>query len=295
MQELILSIGLPACGKTTWAEEFIQRHTSFYNINRDDIRLMLQGRARYGKFTKTREALVSTVQFSTAKHALLAGQDVIISDTNLNPVYRKKWEAFALNFKEKHGVEVQYREKLFTDTPLGVCLERDKMREFPVGSNVITGMFEKYQDDFWPAPKYDHTLPDAYIFDVDGTVAHMHNRRPFQWDKVKEDLPKEDVIRILNTLSIGDDRVHLIGCSGRDGVCEQDTREWLTDNGVPYDAFFIRPPGSNEKDYVIKENIYNNHIKGKYNVLGVFDDRDQVVHLWRHLGLTTFQVNYGDF
>ena len=40
--------------------------------------------------------------------------------------------------------------------------------------------------------------------------------------------------------------------------------------------------------------IYN-HINGKYNVLGVFDDRDQVVSVWRSLGLTCFQVNWGNF
>ena len=30
-------------------------------------------------------------------------------------------------------------------------------------------------------------------------------------------------------------------------------------------------------------------------VLLVLDDRDQVAKMWRDMGLTCFQVNYGDF
>jgi len=120
----------------------------------------------------------------------------------------------------------------------------------------------------------------------------MHNRRPFQWDKVGDDLPKQDVINIINALAVDN---HIIVCSGRDGVCQQATMQWLHDNGVQYDNFFIRPKGDQRKDTLIKEEIYNNHIKGKFNVLGVIDDRDQVVHMWRHLGLTVLQVNYGNF
>ena len=31
------------------------------------------------------------------------------------------------------------------------------------------------------------------------------------------------------------------------------------------------------------------------NVLGVFEDRDRVVKMWRDLGITCFQVAEGDF
>jgi len=287
MTELIVTIGLPGSGKSTWADEFIKNNPNYFNVNRDDIRLMLQGRGRYNKFTKTREDVVTEVQLSTARSAIKNGKSVIISDTNLNPAIVKQWEQFA---KDR---DVDFHKKLFTDTPMGVCLDRDRLREFPVGSNVITGMFERYQDIYWPTPKYDASLPDAYIFDIDGTVAHMHNRRAYQWDKVKDDLPKQDVIQIINTLEEAGNV--MIACSGRDGICEQDTRDWLVDNSVHYSKFFIRPVSDSRKDYVIKEEIYNNNIKGNYNILGVFDDRDQVVHLWRHLGLTTFHVNYGNF
>ena len=286
-QEIILTIGLPASGKTTWALQFIKDNPEYYNVNRDDIRLMLQGRGRYNKFTKTREQLVSNIQFNTADFILEDGKSLIVSDTNLNPMVQQKWKDFA---KSRN---VPIVEKLFTDIPLGVILERDKLREFPVTGNIITGMFEKYQSTYWPKPAFDTSLPNAIIVDVDGTIAHMHNRRPYQWDKVIEDFPKMDIINIVNSLH--QNGVTVIICSGRDGVAYEDTKFWLDEHNVEYDHFYIRGTGDSRKDYVIKEEIYDEHIKGKYNIVSVFDDRDQVVWLWRHLGLTCLQVNYGNF
>ena len=36
-------------------------------------------------------------------------------------------------------------------------------------------------------------------------------------------------------------------------------------------------------------------IRDRWRVVGVFDDRQQVVRMWRALGLTVFQVAEGDF
>ena len=46
----------------------------------------------------------------------------------------------------------------------------------------------------------------------------------------------------------------------------------------------------------IKKEIVDEHIKGKYFVKFVLDDRDQVVDMWRkEMGYACLQVNYGDF
>jgi len=41
--------------------------------------------------------------------------------------------------------------------------------------------------------------------------------------------------------------------------------------------------------------IFDNHIAPKYNISYVLDDRDRVVDMWRSLGLTCFQVDWGNF
>ena len=50
------------------------------------------------------------------------------------------------------------------------------------------------------------------------------------------------------------------------------------------------------QDYEIKKEIYENEIKDKYDVKYVFEDRDQVVNMYRNeLWLTTLQVGNGNF
>jgi predicted kinase len=286
-QHLTLTIGLPASGKTTWAVEQLKKDPDLINLNRDDLRIMLQGRDRYAKFTKFREDLVTDMMMRAAEDALKAGKSVVISDTNLDPNRNVNW------LKLAQSCGVTYYEKNFTDVPYGVCIERDRMREFPVGQRVIEGMFNRYRDVWWPAPEELEGHPNAYIFDVDGTIAKMDGRSPFDWSKVMDDLPNTDIINVAKALKSSG--ALIIVCSGRDGSAERLTRKWMDEHGMPYDHFFIRTAGDSRKDYVIKEEIYRNHIEGWFNVRGVFDDRDQVVHLWRHLGLTCMQVNYGNF
>jgi hypothetical protein len=57
----------------------------------------------------------------------------------------------------------------------------------------------------------------------------------------------------------------------------------------------MRGNDDNRCDSIVKEEIYNEYIKDKYNVLAVFDDRDRVVDMWRRIGLPTYQVYYGSF
>lgn len=57
----------------------------------------------------------------------------------------------------------------------------------------------------------------------------------------------------------------------------------------------MRKDNDFRKDAVIKEEIYKTFIEPKYDVVAVFEDRDQCVESWRNLGLLCCQVWYGDF
>lgn len=52
----------------------------------------------------------------------------------------------------------------------------------------------------------------------------------------------------------------------------------------------MRQTGDLKKDGIIKQEIYEQYIKDKYNVKFILDDRNQVVEMFRSLGLTVFQV-----
>ncbi|MCK5020058.1 MAG: AAA family ATPase [Candidatus Peribacteraceae bacterium] len=292
MNTLYATLGIPASGKSTWAIEMMKKNREIININRDDLRGMIFGE-NY-KFTRKREDMVTTTAKATANLAVLNGRDIIISDTNLNPKVFGQWKQFAGDNGYKFHVES------FLDTPVGVCIERDNARKARggrfVGTKVILQMHDKAIEHFrhmmpWLVEE-DETLPSCYLVDVDGTLATMKGRSPFEWHKVGQDSLNEDVARIVNNIPYGP---RIIIFSGRDGVCRPETSRWLQDNNINHYDLFMRQEGDRRSDVIVKREMFDKHIRGVYNTLGVFDDRDGVVSMWRHLGLTCFQVNYGDF
>ena len=64
--------------------------------------------------------------------------------------------------------------------------------------------------------------------------------------------------------------------------------------GVPYDDLIMRPKQHHFMPDNDLKQMWLNDI-GVNNVAMVFDDRNQVVDMWRKNGLTTFQVADGDF
>ena len=83
--------------------------------------------------------------------------------------------------------------------------------------------------------------------------------------------------------------------TGRDATFRQVTSDWLSKNQIFYNQLLMRPEGDKRRDDLVKRELYDQHIKDKYNVLFVLDDRDRVVAMWRSLGLTCLQVALGDF
>src|SRR5215213_5178256 len=84
--------------------------------------------------------------------------------------------------------------------------------------------------------------------------------------------------------------------SGREDRWRPETERWLERHGITAEGLFMRRAGDRRKDSVVKREIYERHIAGHYTVRVVFDDRDQVVRLWRDdLDLPCFQVAWGNF
>lgn len=73
------------------------------------------------------------------------------------------------------------------------------------------------------------------------------------------------------------------------------TKEWLKKNEIPSDAMFFRPVGDYSPGPDCKRRIYEENIKGKYNVQFVLDDSSKCVKMWREQGLICLQPNEGKF
>ena len=144
------------------------------------------------------------------------------------------------------------------------------------------------------------------IFDLDGTLALSDDRRDlatkdngkFDWDvffnpdNISLDLPNQPVIDMANLLHKQGFRIFIL--SGRSDVTHQATVNWLNDNGIWWDHLVMRPQNhlylpDNDLKQMWLDSI------GKDNVAMVFDDRNQVVDMWRQNGLTCFQVADGNF
>jgi len=125
---LILTIGLPGSGKSTWARQ----QPDAVVIERDAIREELTGDMR----NHTQEPRVTRVANERVFAALDAGKTVIVADTNLRSKYRKAWHHAA----RQAGAE--YSEQSFLHVPVSVCIERDAQRPNPVGEEVIRRMHQ---------------------------------------------------------------------------------------------------------------------------------------------------------
>jgi predicted kinase len=141
--KLVLTIGLPGSGKSTWAQEQSQRwhagvilDQGLWIIERDSVREELTGSQR----DHSQEAEVTRIARTRAADGLRRGYTVIIADTNLKPRYRNEWMGLAGEL----GASVQIES--FLAVPLGTCIERDSLRPDPVGEDVIRRMHQYLLD-----------------------------------------------------------------------------------------------------------------------------------------------------
>lgn len=283
----------------------IVSETGAIRANRDDLRVMLFGDKK--TFNTDREDKVTLVQQAIVKEALAAGKDVIVDDTNLRPKYMTAWQKIANDLDaELEVIEI--------NIPVEEAIRRQEFR--PVDDQVEEGVIRTMERKFIPKGKFlpwdenptdkdpvtepyvpDPELPPAIICDLDGTLATMGDRGPYEFHRVGEDTVNEAVKSVLE--SMAEDH-QIIFLSGREDSCSKETMEWLLSNlsdkviGVSHGPF-MRKTKDYRKDSIVKYELFEAHVRGKFDVRLALDDRDQVVKLWRSMGIPTFQVNYGNF
>jgi hypothetical protein len=140
------------------------------------------------------------------------------------------------------------------------------------------------------------TQKPAWIVDIDGTMTlGPHQRKPFHWALVGNDLPNLPVIAVVQALYW--DNYDIIFVSGRSEECRGLTEQWLSKHFGPgyKHELHMRPEGDFRPDEIVKAEIFDRDIAPYANVRGVIDDRAKVVKMWRDKGLTCLQVAEGAF
>lgn len=243
------------------------------------------------KKIKAKEELVTDIVNEKIDKASSENKNIISSDTNLNKDRRN-----SLKHKlERLGYVVEFK---FFDIDFDKAVKWDLYRADSVGKDVLYEQYMRYHED--KKIVQDESLPECIIVDIDGTCAHMINRGPFNLDKVDQDIPDEEVFHIIKDNWVRGRQI--IFLSGRDSCCYAKTKYWLIKNLIKYVdrriishhinsyELYMRKKGDNRKDVIIKEELFNEHIRDKYNVKLVLDDRAQVcIGVWHKLGLKLLQ------
>ena len=152
---LIILVGPPGSGKTTYAHKYIEEHPGTTHISSDSIRKELHG----DESVQDNPGEVFAIMQKRAIAGLDLGYDVIYDATNMT----RKDRAGIISACHKFA-KIECR---LIWAPIETCIERDAARKRTVGKDVIDRMLKRFQ-----APYYDEGIDEIKIvlpneFDLD--------------------------------------------------------------------------------------------------------------------------------
>lgn len=142
------------------------------------------------------------------------------------------------------------------------------------------------------------------VVDIDGTLANVDHRRQFVASRPKNwaawnagmanDTVNEDIRWMLDSF-LNRAGTKIVLCSGRGEETRAVTEQWLRDNGIHFDALFMRTAKDHRKDSIVKVELLQ-QIREQFGEPFLWvDDRKQVVEAIRAEGIRVLQCAPGDF
>lgn len=306
MKKIIITIGISNSNKSTWANEQwkLNPHKTVI-INRDKIRELLFG-FREDQMQEYHqhpdifklEKQVTKYEDTLIHEALNENKTVIVDATHLRAEYIERFKFWNVPTEIK-WFDVMLKEALTRNMGRTRQVPEEFMKK---QYNQYTALRANFVWDYEPTfIELNSKLKPVYLLDIDGTIAHMNGKRsPFDWKSVGVDdvcpalLPAVKMIGSYDNPWTGFQIPQLIVVSGRDSVCRPETIEWLNKHEIDFDDIVMRTEKDMRPDWQVKEEIWRD-LATKYNILGLFDDRLQVVRRARSLGLKVFNVEYNNF
>ena len=303
MSKLLILVGAPGSGKSTFARYFLRTEDNWIRVNRDDFRLMQFGDSLMIPFYEER---ISKMVEASVLTLLKSDTNVIIDATNTS---LRTIQYMIHTYTEYADISF----KVF-DLPVDELVKRCDKRYEETGKFISKSVVERNvanlkhtleKFDFAPIPRkvqvattsyatQDKNLPKAVICDLDGTLSLLNGRDPYNAATCDNDLLNEPVAAALKMAKQQGYQVILL--SGREDKFREPTVRFLNKHQIGYDLLLMRTSNDFRKDNIIKRELFEGEIQGKYFVEFLLDDRNQVVDMWRKdLHLPCFQVNYGDF
>lgn len=139
-------------------------------------------------------------------------------------------------------------------------------------------------------------------FDLDGTLCNIEHRlhfihkKPSDWPAFfracVDDKPVHQLIRVTEAMWNAGHTIEI--WSGRSDMVKYDTEQCLLQWGVKYHTLRMRKDGDYRMDNIVKGEWFDGLPEQERPVLA-FDDRQQVVDMWRSRGVLCAQVAPGNF
>lgn len=312
MSKLKILIGPPLSGKSVYCEYLLKIEERWIRVSRDDFRFMQFSQM----LNPAGEAMITKLVDAAIESGLRAGCNVVVDATHCRKEYIQHYVT-----KFNHLADIEF--KLF-DVSMENLLKRNERRARKLSPGLIRKFWEEcfalmgeieegtFSLDPIPQKSKDYAipytpngLPKAIIFDVDGTLALKGGRNPFDYEAAINDTLNLPLSFIYEEVAhwqdppydeYSDPGYRIIILSGREDSGKETLKTWLEKFHLEYSELYMRKTGDHRKDSVVKKEIYEREIKGKYDVVCWFDDRNQVVRMVRdELKINCFQVNDGDF
>lgn len=137
-----------------------------------------------------------------------------------------------------------------------------------------------------------------YVFDLDGTLAdashrvHLIQTTPKRWEEFIElsllDDPIHSIIELMHAVLDRNHRVEI--WTARNESTRMQTVAWLRKHGAPNVPMRMRSKGDRREDFEVKQKFFDYGIPDL-----VFEDRRQLVDMYRARGIRVAHVAEGDY
>lgn len=292
MPKMLVCRGIPSSGKSFIAK---QLNESLKGIILSTDSVLYDSTGQY-LFSADYMGLSHALNQAKCKEVCRRGLNVIIDNTNTTTKEVQPYYDIAMEYGYDFEMVLPSTswmwdvEECFKRNTHNVPLETiQRMRNrFESNEKVLNKLKQKKMVE--PIVPYLplQDKPACLICDLDGTLSNFEGiRGPYDTAQCEKDKVNEQVANALYHYS-----GYIILMSGRDSKFRPQTENWLNKHNIYYNALLMRKEDDLRRDSTIKLELFNEYIRGKYNVECVYDDRLSVIReCWQKLGVWVFNCN----